>query len=98
MQKCFSQSAARWLEQVLLAPQRHSGEGQAGRGGPGFRGAPGLAQAWATAPRRPDRSQKKWQVACSLRSFRATLEASMMTQCGSGARVSACAHAPLSAP
>ena len=53
---------------------------------------PGLAQACATVLRRPARLQKKWQVACSLRSFSATPEASMMTQCGSGARVSAREH------
>lgn len=51
-------------------------------------GAPGLAQACATTARRPERSQKKQQVACSLRSFRATLPASMIAQCGSSALVS----------
>ncbi len=50
---------------------------------------PGLAQAWATVARRPARLQKKWQVACSLRSFSAMLPASMITQCGSSALVSA---------
>ena len=80
----------------IEAPRQDSGQGQAEKRGV-QRGAPGLEQACATAPRRPARSQKKWQVACSLRSFRATLEASRMTQCGSGARVSARAHAPLRA-
>ena len=53
---------------------------------------PALAQAWATQERRPARSQKKRRVACCARSLSATLDASMMTHCGSGAFVPAAQH------
>ena len=55
----------------------------------GISHAPELAQACATADRSPARSTKKARVACSLRSFSATPDASMITQRGSGASVSA---------
>ena len=50
---------------------------------------PRLAQASATVLRTPATSQKKWHVACSFRSFWATLDAPIMTQQGKGALVSA---------